>query len=239
MKLSIIIPTLNEEKYLPQTLLEIKKQQFSDYEIIVADSGSTDKTVEIARRFGCKITKGGLPAKGRNEGAKISQGDLLLFMDSDNVYLSPDFLTTAINEFRKRNLGIASFPVLVKGNSVDRLIYLGYNIFVKAVQKIIPLAFNTILVRKDVHFQIGGFDEKIRIAEDYDYAQRAAKISPFGFINTEPILTSARRIERDGRIKVYLKYLLIAIMLPFGPIKSDIISYRFGYYHNKEKHYEQ
>lgn len=70
--LSIIVPALNEEKYLPILLSQIKKQNFnSDSEIIVADAGSKDKTVEIARNYGCKIIPGGLPARGRNEGAKI------------------------------------------------------------------------------------------------------------------------------------------------------------------------
>ena len=61
--LSIIIPTLNEESYLPKLLNSIKKQDFQDYEMIVADAGSKDKTIEIALASGCKISSGGLPAK--------------------------------------------------------------------------------------------------------------------------------------------------------------------------------
>ena len=64
--LSIIIPTLNEEKYLPLLLEAIKKQKVDgNLEIIVADAGSQDRTIEIARDFGCKIVPGGLPARGR------------------------------------------------------------------------------------------------------------------------------------------------------------------------------
>jgi len=74
--LSIIIPTLNEENYLPFLLESIKNQDFKDYEIIVADAGSHDKTREIAKNFGCKVVSGGLPAKGRNEGTKFSRGNL-------------------------------------------------------------------------------------------------------------------------------------------------------------------
>ena len=88
MYLSIIIPTLNEENYLPLLLESIKKQNFKSYEIIVADAGSTDRTIEIAKNHGCKITSGGLPAKARNQGAKIAKGDLLLFSDADIVFLS-------------------------------------------------------------------------------------------------------------------------------------------------------
>ena len=81
MKTSLIIPCLNEEKYLPLLLDSIKKQNFKDYEIIIADAGSKDKTLEIAKKYDCRIIPGGLPAKGRNEGAKIAKGELLFFCD--------------------------------------------------------------------------------------------------------------------------------------------------------------
>ena len=81
--LSIIIPAYNEEKYLPRLLRCIKEQTYKDYEIIIADANSTDKTRQIAKKYGCKIAKGGLPAVGRNNGAKIAKGDILLFLDAD------------------------------------------------------------------------------------------------------------------------------------------------------------
>ena len=228
--LSIIIPTLNEEKCLSILLSEIKKQNFNDYEIIVADAGSVDKTVEIAKFFGCKITKGGLPAKGRNEGAKIARGELLLFMDADNIYLPEKFLENLISEFKKRNLGVASFPIYPNGNGFDKLAYGIYNLLVKLTQKFLPHATNALLVKREINEKIGGFDEEIKIGEDHDYARRAAKYGKFGFIETEPVLTSTRRFERDGRFKTYLKYILAGIwMLFFGPIKSDIFKYRLNH----------
>ena len=75
MILSIIIPTYNEEEYLPVLLDSIKSQSFDDYEIIVADANSTDKTREIAESYGCIVVAGGLPAVGRNNGAKIAKGE--------------------------------------------------------------------------------------------------------------------------------------------------------------------
>lgn len=230
MKLSIIIPTLNEEKYLPTLLSDLKKQNFKDYEIIVADAGSEDKTVEAAKRFGCQVIQGGFPAKSKNEGAKIAKGALLLFMDADNVYLPENFLEQGVLEFERRNLGAAAFPIFVKGNKVDELIYKLYNYWAQLTQKFLPHAFNTILVRKEVHQKIGGFDEEIKIAEDHDYVRRAAKVSRFAFIKTKPILTSARRHEKDGRFPTYLKYLLAELLMFFGPIKSNIFKYKFGHY---------
>lgn len=236
--LSIIVPTLNEEKYLPILLGEIKKQKNfnDDLEIIVADAGSKDKTLEIARSSGCKIVPGGLPAKGRNEGAKVARGDVLLFMDADNIFLPENFLNNLLEEFKKRNLSVASFPICPKGNVFDKIIYGLYNFWVNLSQKFSAWATNSVLVKKEIFEKIGGFDENVKIAEDHDFAKRAARISKYGFIKTEPVLTSTRRFERDGRFKTYLKYLLAALhIFILGPVKSDIFKYRFNYLKNKKE----
>jgi glycosyltransferase involved in cell wall biosynthesis len=227
VKLSIIIPTLNEEQYLPILLSEIKKQDFKDLEIIVADAGSEDRTLKIAKDCGCKIVSGGLPAKGRNEGAKAAQGAIFLFLDADNLYLPPGFLKKLLAEFERRGLDIASFPVFIKGNPFDFIAYWIYNKFVQLTQKFSAYAFSAVLAKREIHQKINGFDEEIKLGEDHDFAQRGSKAGRFGFIKTRPVLTSARRFERDGRFKTYSKYVLAGfyIML-WGPIKSDIFKYR-------------
>lgn len=105
MILSIIIPTYNEEEYLPILLESIKTQNFTDYEIIVADANSTDKTCEIAQKYDCIIVEGGMPAVGRNNGANIAKGEYLLFLDSD-LKLTDDYLRKVIYEFKMERLGI-------------------------------------------------------------------------------------------------------------------------------------
>lgn len=223
--LSIIIPTLNEEEHLPKLFKEIKKQNFKEMEIIVADAGSKDKTIEIARNFGCKIVGGGLPAKGRNEGAKAAKGELFLFMDADNLFLPESFLVNLISEFKKRKLGVASFPIYLKGKKIDKFVYGIYNNFVSLTQ--IPYATNSILVKREVFEKVkGGFDEEIKIAEDHYFAKQASKFGKFGFIKTEPVLASSRRFEREGRLKIYFKYIVTAIYMPlFGPAKSSFFKY--------------
>ena len=234
--LSVIIPTLNEEKYLPLLLEQIKKQNFNDLEIIVADAGSEDKTVKIAKNHGCKIIPGGLPAKGRNEGAKIAQGDIFLFMDADNIYLPENFLENLLEEFEKRNLDVASFPIYPQGNGVDKFLYGLYNWWVNSAQKFSVWATNSVLAKKEIFEKIGGFDEEIKIGEDHYFAKIAKKFGKFGFMKTEPVLTSTRRFEKDGRLKTYSKYLLAGIyMFFFGPVKSDIFKYRFNDLRNSKK----
>ena len=113
--LSIIIPTLNEEKNLSLLLSSLKEEK-GDWEIIIADAGSTDKTLKVAEDFGCIITEGGLPAEGRNKGALKARGDIFLFLDAD-LKLSPRFAKNSLEEFKARNLAVASFALLpIKNN---------------------------------------------------------------------------------------------------------------------------
>ena len=105
-KISIIIPTYNEEEYLPKLLESIKSQDFTDYEVIVADAQSNDNTREIAKEYGCIVVEGGLPGPGRNRGAEVAKGEILLFLDSD-LKLTEHYLANVIEEFEGENLGIA------------------------------------------------------------------------------------------------------------------------------------
>lgn len=235
--LSIIIPTLNEEKYLPVLLNSIKAQSFTDYEVIVADAGSKDKTIEIAKEYGCKVVKGGLLPAGRNRGAEVAKGDILLFLDAD-IFLPPSCLKNATDEFKKRNLGVAGFPLSpLAGKKIDKFVFtIFFNKWAELTQKISPHAASAIMSQKKVHDAIGGFDEEIVFIEDYSYTRDAAKIAKYGFIK-EPFYTSVRRYEKDGRLRTYLKYFLGELHVVFiGPIKSDIFKYKFGHYEdNKDK----
>ncbi len=238
--LSIIIPTLNEDHYLPLLLESIKKQDFKDYEIIVSDAGSKDKTLEIAKQYGCVITKGGLPAKGRNEGAKIARGATLLFLDAD-VILPSDFFKKTLEEFNKRALDVASFSLVPLPRNQFSLLFMNifYNQPVIFLEKALPHAAVGILVRKDVFTKIAGFDESIKLAEDHYLARRAQKTvkAKCGIIRSAHIFVSDRRFRRDGWVATSVRYLLCELHLIFiGPVTSDIFNYRFNHYKEvKEK----
>lgn len=214
-------------------LKSISKQNFSgDYEIIVADANSKDKTVEIAKNYGCKVVSGGLPAKGRNQGAKIAKGDLLLFADGDTI-LPQDFLSKNLKEFEERRADVAGFRLYPykKNRFFDFLYDLFYNWPALATEKFLPHASNVILVKKSVHQKIGGFDEEIKIAEDHAYAREGARIGRFCILRSSPTLAWTKRFERDGWVKTCFKYALCEFHMVFlGPVKSDIFKYRFGHY---------
>jgi len=88
-KVSIIIPTYNEEEYIANCLIAIQNQDFEDYEVIVVDNGSTDKTkdvVSLFRKVRFVEQKAELGAgASKNYGADIANGQILLFIDADEV----------------------------------------------------------------------------------------------------------------------------------------------------------
>jgi glycosyltransferase involved in cell wall biosynthesis len=231
--LSIIIPTLNEEKYLPRLLDSIKSQNFSDYEIIVSDGGSIDKTKQIALDNQCVFlvdNEHHNPAWQRNNGAAVAKGETLLFIDCDSV-LPNDFLNQSCTEFSRRQLTGAAFYISFNPNKASyRLYALIFNIFCWFRQYFAPAAVGAaILVKKTAHEAIAGFDVEVQIAEDFDYAYRASSQGRFGMIGSTCVLFSARRLEEEGEIKMVVKWLRMAgVTLFHTKIKDKVVDYDFG-----------
>lgn len=233
--ISIIIPSLNEEKYLPLLLESIKKQDFNDYEVIVADAGSKDKTIEIAKKYNCRIIPGGLPAKGRNNGAKVARGDLLFFSDADAV-LPDNFFKRALKEFNDKKLDFASFGLLPhKGTKLKKITFnLFYNYYIFAVEKILPHASQGVLIKKPLFWELKGYDETITLAEDHDLARRAKKRANFGILRADKIFISDRRFKKDGWLNMGVKYFFCELHMIFlGPVRSDIFKYKFDHYNKR------
>ena len=171
--------------------------------------------------------KGGLPARGRNQGAKVAEGELFLFLDADTI-LPENSLEKFIIEFEKRNLDIAGFLLQPWGESrfLKTLYNLFYNWPVLVLEKILPHSAGAILIKKPLYQKIGGFDEKIKLAEDHIYSRKAVRFGRFGVLRAAKVYYSQRRFEKEGMVKTYLKYLLAEFYIVFfGPIKSDIFKY--------------
>ena len=231
--ISIIIPTLNEEKNLARLLQSIKDQSFDSYEIIVADSYSSDRTRKIARSFGCRLTSvknASGPAKARNQAAKLSRGKILLFVDADMAF-PPGSLTKLFKEFKVRGLDIAS--CFIRPFSQTKFLVLLFNIFhnwpIFALQKALPLGTAIVLVKAPLFKKAGGFNEEIRLLEDSLFLQKGACYGKYGFLKKTFVFFSERRFQKEGWIKLYLKIIAAFFYtLFFGPIKKDIFHYRFG-----------
>ncbi len=232
ISLSIIIPTKNEERYLGRLLRSIEKQTFQPLEVIVADAHSTDRTRDLAHMHGAKVVDGGLPGIGRNRGASVAKGEVLLFLDADVELTEADFLQKAVIAFIKNDYDIATADVLPLTNKrFDVFAHEVYNKFVHVMGSRFPHAAGFfIMVKKQIHHRIGGFDESVIFCEDHDYAMRAAKVSKFGFLDSLKIPVSTRRLDRDGRLRIAGKFILAELHLrTLGPIRKDYFHYSFGH----------
>ena len=86
--ISLVIPTLNEEKNIGESLRSLKNQTYRNFEIIIADGGSKDKTVEIARKYADRVIvyKGSGISEAKNRGVREAKGDILVFTDADTKF---------------------------------------------------------------------------------------------------------------------------------------------------------
>ncbi len=231
-RVSIVIPTKNEEKMLPKLLDSIKSQTYKDYEVIVADAHSTDDTAKVAEDFGAKVIEGGMPGPGRNKGAIVAQGEIIAFFDADVQLPSSRFLQDCVAEMDKKGLDVASCMVKpLSRKPVDKAFHQIYNAYAVATEKIRPHAPGfCILVRRHAHHGIKGFDEEIVLAEDHDYVQRAKKEGhKFGLLKSHPISVSVRRLEKDGRMALAIKYIFAELhIITKGQIKKELFDYPMG-----------
>lgn len=236
--LSIIIPTFNEGEYLPKLLDSIKKQDFDDYEIIISDNKSKDNTRKIAEKYNCKIVDGGLPAQGRNNGALVANGDLLLFLDAD-VILPKRFLLNALDEFKKKNLDIATCSIIpIENKKRDHLLYSIADSFMKGLQFIKPIGGGyCILVKKELHIKNNGFNENCFLGEDWDYINKLSKKNKFRFLKNVEIYLSARRLEKEGRAKLVMKYIKwgsLQLLRKRITLEKIEVDYEYGCFNKKD-----
>jgi glycosyltransferase involved in cell wall biosynthesis len=238
-KISIIIPALNEEKNLPRLLECLKDQTFKDFEIIIADAGSKDKTKAIALTYGAKVIPGGLPTVGRNIGAKTAQGEWLLFLDAD-ILVAKKFLKNMIEEAEAENADVVSCGVIPLSDKViDALLHDFVNAYISVTQYFYPHAPGAcIMIKRTLHEKIKGFDESIRLAEDHNYVSRAKKNGKFKILKEPKIYVSVRRLDSDGRFNISAKYVMCEVYrVLLGEIRSDIFKYKFGEFDTKKKQF--
>jgi glycosyltransferase involved in cell wall biosynthesis len=229
--ISIVIPTLNEEKYLPLILKSIKRQTFKEYEIIIADNDSKDSTLKIAEKYRCQITHGGHPGKARNSGAKIARYDLL-FLDADIILRDTAFLKKLISHIEEDSLDIATCKILPDSRELIHIFYYFLkNFFNKYFGYFVPHASGQcIFIRKELFERIGGYDESLVLGEEHDLAKRAVSAGgKFRFYSDIIAYNSTRRIEKEGFVLSLLKTTYSEIFrLLFGKIKRKLFNYEFG-----------
>ncbi|MEM4222010.1 MAG: glycosyltransferase [archaeon] len=220
MKVSVIIPTLNEEKTLEKCLQSIKNQKKKPFEIIVVDGESKDKTREIAKKNGAKviIEKKKSIAAAKNTGAKISKGDILAFTDADSEVDSA-WIERIEKNFQNKEVVCVGGPVLPKeGNLKDKtLFYLSTNLVPKILSKFGFYAFqgSNQSFLKSAFLKVGGFSEKLEYLEDNELPNRIKKEGKVIFDPKLKVHTSTRRFKKEGYLKATVRYLKAYLKIYF------------------------
>jgi len=230
VRVSVIIPALNEAGRLPDILGALGAQTSPPYEIIVADAGSTDDTRVIATAAGCVVVDGGMPAVGRNAGAAVATGDLLVFLDAD-VRPEPDFLEQATAEFGQSDCVVATCLIApLEPGALNVFLAETANLYLQVMRPVSPHAPGScVMCLRTVHETIGGFDESLKLAEDHDYVQRAAAHGCFAVLTGVEMPTSMRRVETEGLFALSLKYLWSEMHAITGRPMHDLpFEYEFG-----------
>jgi GT2 family glycosyltransferase len=175
---SIVIPTKNEEEVIGRCLTTIQnlKTPKDEYEVIVVDSNSSDRTVTIAKEFNIEVleidNKKSTVSASRNLGAKRAKGKILAFLDADCI-VSEDWLNNSLKHFKNSEASLVGYKYRIPENS-SRAARAWDLIFSdrerKGKNKWVPAG--NMFVSRDSFESIGGFDENLVTSEDVDFCQR-------------------------------------------------------------------
>jgi len=219
---SVIIPTFYEENYIAAILSRLKKVK-APLEIIVVDSGSRDKTVEIAKRFADRvyeIKKRGI-SRAKNFGAHYANGEILVFLDADVTFPS-DFAEKVLKTFEDPVVVGAACNIMPKRSKLgERAFFYLYNMLIRTSAKVKPHCRGEFFaVRKSAFIHADGFDENMACLEDHDLANRLSKLGKFIFISDLTVYESLRRFRKLGFMRVLGTWLMdyVSLVLRGKPV---------------------
>lgn len=208
---SIIIPALNEEKYLPSLLEDLATQTFTDFEVLVVDGSSSDRTLAKAKTFSKKLNLKLISSPKRhvctqrNLGAKQGLSDILIFSDADNR-LPPYFLQGL--KYRWESSGADLLTLSLDPdikNTQNETIATAINLYLDLQMSIKPryLLESMIIISKQAFSSVGGFDETINFAEGKSLIQNIVSNGYTAKFVRDPKYTfSFRRLRKFGLINL-------------------------------------
>jgi len=241
---SIVIPTLNEEKFLPFLLEDLCRQSFTDFEVIHVDGDSEDNTIEEAYKFNKRIKIHSVSAKiknvgfQRNIGINKSKGKWIIFMDADNRL--PDYFLDGIKYRLAKNINTDFFSTWIKvSGDTKRNQYIEkiFN-FAAELNKSIgnETALGSMIGIKNEIAQKYKFDDKQKVMEDYLFIKNLSKDGyVFNIFKDPKYIYSLRRIESNG----LLNYIQVnsKILFNYFVLGNDFKNDNHGYKMNGGNEY--
>lgn len=235
---SIIIPTLNEENFLPQLLNSISNQDFTgNLEVIIVDGKSEDRTLEVSKGYLPKLgnfqvfeSSRGVSHQ-RNFGADKAQYSTLIFLDAD-TFLPKEFLSrVSVNLNSQEDFVCLPLIFPLKGNVLDYIFVAAAYKFFFIVSFFKPIVTGMCLITtKENHKKIGGFNEKVVFAEDIDYGLRSIKQGAKYHLYLSPhLFASTRRRHQINRFRLALLWIKWYFITARSGAITDNSKYQYPY----------
>jgi len=213
--ITIVIPCKNEKSGILKTLDLLNYQaDIHQVKVIVCDASDDAVTrpnlinrleYHTSDLFNLTVAEGGLPAKARNNGFKLVTTPYVLFMDADVFLLDPRTIKRSLLLAQKRKLDLTTVKFR-SDNGKYNYVYKTFDIIQSLSKWSTPFCLGGfMLIKSDIFKKLDGFDEEIKVAEDYQLSKKI-KPSRFGRVNNI-VFTPPRRFENKG--VVYMLKLMI------------------------------
>ncbi len=229
-RVSVIIPTLNEEKYISTILSDLSQQTFAPHEVIVVDGNSRDQTTAAIRQFRKVklLEKTPQVAEQRNSGAEEATGEVLIFLDAD-THVTSSFIEKIVTEFEKKKLDIA-IPRYTPINSIPLIngFFIFFNRLFYLFQKISPSGAGCgIIIKKEVFDSHGKFNREYTY-DDIELIRRVSHKGKYGILPVT-VYVSDRRFKKYGLVYMISLYSVLSLLFFFNQFKlANKVKYPFG-----------
>lgn len=227
MKISVIIPTLNEAESLPETLWRFSKSN-DDFEVVVSDGGSTDDTCALADTWGAQVVKS---ERGRGQqllkGAQVANGDVFLFLHADTK-LPVNAIKQIHDALENPHIIGGNFQLTFDGGTDFASWLNGYYAWLRSHG--FYYGDSAIFVRRDVYHAMGGI-RSISLMEDYDFVRRLERTGPTVCLDEPGATTSSRRFQCRKPWQIYWQWVYLHVLFHLH-VPSSVLAWLY----RSEKH---
>ncbi len=207
---SVVIPAYNAERFIASTLASINRQTLPPTEIVVVDDASSDQTAAVARASGARVvtqlsSKG--PSASRNRGVAETQSPIVAFLDADDEWM-PDHAERLLHALSADGIAFAGSDAERFGteSGVVRTALTGTEPvdLRDALISDNPVIQSSVMISREAFERAGGYDETLRLSEDYDLWTRVAEHGMFAYVNVPTVRRRMHAHQATQRFKAEL-----------------------------------
>ena len=231
-KISVVVPAYNSQNTISETITSVLQQTFSDFELIVINDGSTDRTLELlsdvkdARLKVYSYPNGGLPT-ARNRGIVRATGEFISFIDADDLW-TPDKLELQLQALQQNpQAGVAYSWTICMGNNGNSFhpgvseSFQG-NVYPQLLVGNFIASGSNVLIRREAIESVGYFDESLKSCEDWDYWLRLAPKWEFVVVAKPQIIYRLSSGAMSSKLDVMEKYQTLVLERAFESAPSEL-----------------